>query len=369
MNQIYFLNRKQNWLLSIPTYLSIFITLFLSMSLSEVKSQNSYSLQFSDTSTYDNSCGVVKPSQWAVRSDSCILYTPYFRKETAGCMDVIYQFKINQSGNGDVDDHVYIQYQLNLGVWITDTILNASDYAAVHVLTGTVNICYGDLIRVRVILVTNSNSEFWSIKNGDGTLTGSFETYPNVPPSISLPVELTTYKISCSGSTSLINWTTASEINNDFFTIEKSTDTKNWNILTTVPGAVNSNTEKLYYVEDKLNDNNNASYYRLKQTDLNGSYKYFEILSSKCNIKKDFILNELLVNDQKISFSLDTYDSGIFTVEIFDINGRVIVNKNFTPSEGNSNYFTIESGNLKSGIFMISIVQNENRIAKKIVMK
>lgn len=369
MKQIYFLNKKQNWHLSLVTYLSIIITLSLSMYSSDAKSQNTYSLQFSDTSTYDNSCGVVKPSQWSVRSDSCILYTPYFRKETAGCMDVVYEFKINQSGNGDIDDNVYVQYQLNSGAWVTDTVLSASDYAAVHILSGSVYICYGDLIRIRVALVTNSNSEFWSIKNGDGTLSGSFETYPQIPPSISLPVELSSYKISCFGNTSLISWTTASEINNDFFTVEKSTDIKNWNILTIVSGAVNSNTEKSYFAEDKSNDNKSASYYRLKQTDLNGSYKYFEIISSNCKLKKEFILNELLVNDQQISFSIDTYDSGIVTVDIFDINGRVIVNKDFSPSEGNSNFFTIESSNLKSGIFMISIVQSENRIAKKIVMK
>jgi hypothetical protein len=128
-------------------YLVLFVT---SLSLSflllsnNVNAQNYYSLQFSDTSTYDNTCGTVKPSQWSVKNDSCILYTPYFRNESPGCTNVVYDFLINQSGNGDVDDHVYIQYQLDGGPWITDTLLFASNYAAVHNLTGTINICYGN---------------------------------------------------------------------------------------------------------------------------------------------------------------------------------------------------------------------------------
>ena len=129
----------------------ILLFVFTAISSEISNAQNTFTLNLKDTSTYQTTCGKVISSQWSVKNDSCLLYTPYFRKETAGCQNDSYDFKINQSGNGDASDVAYVQYELN-GTWVTDTVLHASAYSAVHQLTGTIQVCYGDVIRIRIIL-------------------------------------------------------------------------------------------------------------------------------------------------------------------------------------------------------------------------
>lgn len=78
-----------------------------------------------------------------------------------------------------------------------------------------------------------------------------------------LPIELLSFDYSCENST--LNWTTSSETNNDYFTIEKSHDTKEWEIIDKIFGQGNSNIEHNYrsFIPE------NGLYYRLCQHDLN----------------------------------------------------------------------------------------------------
>src|SRR5690606_40482994 len=79
------------------------------------------------------------------------------------------------------------------------------------------------------------------------------------------------------GKSILITWGTISEKENDFFTLERSTDGKTFDIITTVDGAGDSNKKLSYSFEDKL-ASAGMNYYRLKQTDFNGDFEYFKIV-------------------------------------------------------------------------------------------
>ena len=92
----------------------------------------------------------------------------------------------------------------------------------------------------------------------------------------SLPVELTNFNVELSKlNTVLITWRTASEVNNDFFTIERSRDNKNWMKLTRVKGQVNSSVPVEYQYIDQESWHG-ISYYRLRQTDIDGQSKTFQ---------------------------------------------------------------------------------------------
>lgn len=91
---------------------------------------------------------------------------------------------------------------------------------------------------------------------------------------LTLPIELLHFNAELLDSREvLLKWTTASESNNDFFTVQKSIDGINWENLATIDGAGNSTTSLSYEVIDHqpLIGNN---YYRLKQTDFNGAFTY-----------------------------------------------------------------------------------------------
>ena len=76
----------------------------------------------------------------------------------------------------------------------------------------------------------------------------------------------------------ILNWTTASELNNDYFTIERSKDAVEFQPIKFVEGAGNSNSILNYEIID-VNPFLGTSYYRLKQTDFNGKYSFSNIVS------------------------------------------------------------------------------------------
>ncbi len=93
-----------------------------------------------------------------------------------------------------------------------------------------------------------------------------------------LPVELLSFTAKKEDGKIVVNWSTASEINNDFFTIERSHDGENWEILKETKGAGNSSSLILYSEYDE-NPFEGVSYYRLKQTDYDGQFKYSQTAS------------------------------------------------------------------------------------------
>lgn len=98
-----------------------------------------------------------------------------------------------------------------------------------------------------------------------------------IAPVMPLPIELVYFDaVVVSEDEVLLSWETAVEINNSHFTIEHSIDGVNWEVLTTVAGAGNSNVPISYAIVDEI-PNFGVSYYRLKQTDFDGQYTYSEI--------------------------------------------------------------------------------------------
>jgi len=92
----------------------------------------------------------------------------------------------------------------------------------------------------------------------------------------SLPIELISFTGEAKNGFNQLNWITASELNNDFFTVEKSLNILDFEEVGKISGAGNSNTTLSYSMID--NHPTNTTYYRLKQTDFNGDFKYSDII-------------------------------------------------------------------------------------------
>jgi uncharacterized protein YjdB len=91
--------------------------------------------------------------------------------------------------------------------------------------------------------------------------------------SVILPVTWLDFTVIKQGKTALLNWSTATEINNNHFEIERSSDGVNWDVLGNVPGSNNSTQVQQYSYVDDL-PINGTNYYRIKQVDNNGHYTY-----------------------------------------------------------------------------------------------
>ncbi len=166
-----------------------------------------------------------------------------------------------------------------------------------------------------------------------------------------LPVELTSFSGEAVGSKNRLTWTTQTELNNDHFEIEKSTDGNTFFTIGTVAGAGNSQSVLHYNFTD--NDGwNELSYYRLKQVDYNGAFDYSEIISVEKNIAFTVSPNPStgLVN---LDYKMKSDSRAV--VRVFDMKGREISNSHLTGTGRQEFDFSRWS----QGMYRL-IVQSEN---------
>lgn len=165
-----------------------------------------------------------------------------------------------------------------------------------------------------------------------------------------LPIELISFTGECSLENVVnLSWQTISETNNDFFTIERSSTTEDWNIVGRIDGAGNSNQINTYSFTDKERFNE-TMYYRIKQTDFNGEFKYSEIVAvHNCKVSSD-ILEGISMYPNPVSgdFFVTTEVGGV-NLEIFSTLGLKVAS------------FVLESGENK---FDLSAIENGAYYAK-----
>lgn len=105
---------------------------------------------------------------------------------------------------------------------------------------------------------------------------------------ILLPIELTSFEGSKTGRNNTLNWVTSTEFNNDYFTLEKTTDGNLFEVIGTINGAGNSVQKNAYNFID-YDVKNELNYYRLKQTDFDGTsvYSNMILIDNRINAKKE----------------------------------------------------------------------------------
>jgi hypothetical protein len=177
-----------------------------------------------------------------------------------------------------------------------------------------------------------------------------------------LPIELISFNTQLSGSVVEIDWATATELNNDFFTIERSIDGLEWSIIGELEGAGDSHVRLDYQFIDN-NPMPGLSYYRLKQTDFDGQFEYFTpsvVLYEPDNLFKVFpnpvqdILN--------LTTSSNLEDAIIL---IKSMNGQ----REQVLTTVNSHQAEVDMTGLPTGVYVLEIVFPESSITKRILKK
>ena len=135
--------------------------------------------------------------------------------------------------------------------------------------------------------VTDFSIDFYT--GNSGSRVGKFAhiDWFNIACNTALPIELISFTGEQSGKDNLLKWITATEINNNYYTIERSEDGINFNEVGSISGAGNS-LQTLRYSMFDTQPYNGITYYRLIQTDFNGTFKPSEIIAvSRINDDKD----------------------------------------------------------------------------------
>jgi hypothetical protein len=183
-----------------------------------------------------------------------------------------------------------------------------------------------------------------------------------------LPIELLSFDANSNQQVVDLNWSTASETNSDYFTIEKTRDGYNFETVVTMDAAGNS-TSLLHYATKDNSPYQGISYYRLKQTDFNGAYTYSDLQMVDFNSNQEFSF-EIYPNPADGSIFNIAFNSGFneeFLIVVRDMMGRECYSKTFYVQENQKNSFAIDPySDLVKGIYLVS-VRSMNRSQNKLL--
>ena len=117
-----------------------------------------------------------------------------------------------------------------------------------------------------------------------------------------------------------IEWEVASQVNNSHYTILKSSDGFSWSEIAKIPGAGTTNTQIDYLIKDN-NPRRGWNYYKLKQTDYNGQWEEFEVVSVGFNpprleVIKTYDQMGREVKSNQRGFVIQVWDNGDITKTI-----------------------------------------------------
>lgn len=170
--------------------------------------------------------------------------------------------------------------------------------------------------------------------------------------SVVLPIELIYFKPTYKNGIVNLEWSTATEHNNDYFTIEKSIDGEDFQSIGTVKSVGESTKLNSYHFEDNRLENS-VIYYRLKQTDIDGRYTTSDIESVLIKNESNISFYPNPVKDE-INLIYDSNQNSDKTINIFDYKGLLIFSNVFKIKEG-YNDIHLELSNLKPGVYIIKV--------------
>jgi hypothetical protein len=170
-----------------------------------------------------------------------------------------------------------------------------------------------------------------------------------------LPVELLSFNAVLNEDKTVdLHWITASETNNDYFTVEKTKDGMAYEEVERVKGAGNSISKKQYDAKD-YNPYKNRSYYRLKQTDFNGHYEYSKLVPVENTQNAAFKVFPNPLGEGNLFISLQNANSNAVRIEVYDMLGKICFSKTAASDDGNF-FTTLEFfPPLDPGVYLISI--------------
>jgi hypothetical protein len=177
-----------------------------------------------------------------------------------------------------------------------------------------------------------------------------------------LPVELLSFIANIQSDVTLLEWSTASEVNNMGFDIEKSNNGEIWNRIDFVHGNGNSNVLINYRFVDK-DPYNGITYYRLKQIDFDGKMAYSKVVSVSIK-KKKHLVYRFAPNPASQVLYIKTNIKEDYQLNIYTVEGRLIRKIVLNPETK-----SIPVDNLPEGMYLFEIRLGDSVIKQKVLIK
>ncbi|MEY4593887.1 MAG: hypothetical protein RIQ47_297 [Bacteroidota bacterium] len=172
----------------------------------------------------------------------------------------------------------------------------------------------------------------------------------------SLPINLVSFDAFLVKGKVEARWTTQTEVNNDYFTLERSSDNINYTPIGVIDGAGTTTVSQSYSFTDEQ-PLNGVSYYRLRQTDYDGHYEYFQVSVIENKIRSNFSVFPNPCNRPQVTLSMDNASLEAYKISVWDVTGREIP-FTLTTNERGFTELSIGQDYFKHGAFYVVSATN-----------
>jgi len=318
-------------------------------------------------------------------------------EEPSGSFDTNDSFIVSGNDNADIEstdntekpDGINSRLNREWRVQETGTVGTIELTYDLSTITGPTGVGTNNLTQLRLLVdddgdFSNGGTTFISPSSIDGSnetatfevdfTDGQYYTLGSIEIA-ALPITLISFEVAVNEDNEVkLDWTTATEVNNSFYTIERSTDGINFETVANIDGAGNSNAVLFYtYVDTK--PVNGLSFYRLKQTDFNGEFDYSQVRSVRvAEIKKEFKASykaypNPIAKGEVLKIGYELEKDQTLSLIIINRTGQVIRREEHTVFI-TEEYIEVSTKGFETGLNLIRIIdESGNTATLKIIIR
>lgn len=197
------------------------------------------------------------------------------------------------------------------------------------------------------------------------TAADFFEAWVLVDRTSILPVQMLDMNVICEGSKNVITWSTATETDNDYFTIYRSSDAVNFTAIGTVQSIINSSITTNYSYTDQ-SQLSGMVYYKIEQTDKDGTQESFQPLSANCSTTGTDIITHYS-NGQELGINIQSGDDQDAILEILDAQGKLVYSNSQNLRKG-LNQVVINHDHFAVGVYSLRLSTPDQSISRKVFL-
>jgi hypothetical protein len=192
------------------------------------------------------------------------------------------------------------------------------------------------------------------------------ENFNISPQSIPLPIELISFSGHCENDKVLLVWITASEWNNDRFTLEKSYDGKTFESIAVLKGSGTTSEQHSYQATDGIELR--TVYYRLKQTDYDGTASFSDLILVNCSSNGHHEIIGIYPNPTHsgVSIDLDLFDGGPVLLTVYNSIGQLIISEEMALKSGFQKFY-VDLSSLAPDVYQLNLTTGSSVTTRKIV--
>ena len=269
-------------------------------------------------------------------------------------------------------DYANVNYSIDGGSYITLPNVNGCA-ASPYTISGnecsglsgpmtfmpTISGLSGNTLDIQVCLDTNASSEYGHIEE---------ISVPEANVMI-LPVELFSFKAEKGEKGILLKWATASELNNEKFEIEHSTNGRAFEKIGEIKGKETTLQVSDYSFQHQ-SPISGGNYYRLKQIDLDGQFEYSKVVSLNFKGEETEVGRFYPIPSKTgiVNLDLNSLIDGQISVSIFDMSGKMMGRQEIKVQNGFNN-LNFDYSTLNNGIYLVKIDQRGNQTYRKLLIE